>query len=170
VLRLSDQSVTLLLLVVGTLYTFLFMGVMSPFKCIKSESYYVFLDLPGVKCFDAAWFSWLPVVILFMIFYGFILPAIVVILLFKNRHNMQSGYFQRLFGSFVRPFKEEFYWWGLVFAFKRTTFGMVSAFMKLRDAETLSVFITILLLSAFIWAEVWCLPFKEISKLKLSVA
>jgi hypothetical protein len=167
---LFHQVVALLLLIVGTLYTFLFMGVVSPFKCIKSGSYFVFLDLPGVKCFDDVWFSWLPVVVFFMLFYGFILPGLVVVLLVKNRHSMQTGYFQRLFGSFVRPFKEEFYWWGLIFVLKRTAFGIVNAFMKLGDAEILSIFISILLLASFIGAEEWYFPFKELGKHKLSVA
>jgi hypothetical protein len=164
------QGVSLLLLTVGTLYTFLFVAVVSPFRCIKSDTYYVFLDLPGVKCFDDVWYSWLPLVLFFMLLYGIALPGILIFLLYKNKNNIQAESFQLHFGGFIKPFKDEYFWWGLVFVFKRTLFGLTGALMKLRNVELLSLFVTLLILCVFIWTEIRFLPFQENSKMHLSAA
>jgi hypothetical protein len=166
------QSFSLLLLTVGTMYTFLLVSTVSPFKCIKSENYFVLLDLPATKCFDSSWFSWLPLVVCFMIFYGAFLPGLLIYLLLmnKNRYGLHHDAFQKLFGSFVRPYKEEYFWWGFVFVLKRSTFAITGAFLKMKDIESISVFVLVMILVLFLWAEIRCSPFKEDSRLHLSIS
>jgi hypothetical protein len=166
----AQDGIHLLLLIVGTLYTFLVIASLGPFKCIEGENGYVLWDLPGVKCFDPVWISWLPAVVSFSIFYGLVLPAILIFLFWKNKDSVNSPSFQKSFGSFVQPFKPQFFWWGLIFVVKRTMFAISAAFMQMRSKESYSVFVTVLILCIFLWLEVRCMPYKQISNLYLSVA
>jgi hypothetical protein len=162
------RSVSLLLLIVGTMYTFLLVSAISPFKCINSETYYVLFDLPGVRCFDDQWYGWFPAVIFFLLFYGFFLPGILICIFHKNKHNIHEDSFKRLFGNFIRPFKEQYFWWGLTSVFKRTSFATAVAMMKLQKTEVLTVFVSMLILCIFLWVEIRVNPFKEESKFHLS--
>jgi hypothetical protein len=150
---LFQQGVTLLLLAVGTLYTFLLVATLGPFKCIKAENNYVLWDYPSLRCFDTTWYSWLPLVVFFTLLYGVFLPGVLVLLLFKQRSRIGDASFQLLFGNFTKPFKKEYFWWGLVFIMKRSSFALTGAFMKMKNVEGLSVFITFLIWSIFLWAE-----------------
>jgi hypothetical protein len=165
---LYRQGITLLLLAVGTLYTFLLVSTLSPFKCVKADYSYVLWDNPSMKCFDAAWYSWLPLVIFFALLYGVFLPVLLVILLFK--HKKEGVFFQTYFGQFSNPFKVEYFWWGLVFIFKRSAFALTGAFTKIRNTEGLSLFVSFLILCIFLWIENRFNPFVKSSRQHLSNA
>jgi hypothetical protein len=167
---LQFQGIGWLLLTVGTLHTLLVVAAVSPFKCVQSDNFYVLFDVPSVRCFDAAWFAWLPLVVFFLLIYTFILPGLLLFLFLKHRRNQGDSTFSKLFGNFVNPFKEQYFWWRLVFVFKRTTFSIVAAMLKMKDLEVFSSFIAIMILFFFLWAETRCSPFKDLSRLHLSTA
>jgi hypothetical protein len=164
------ETIKLLVLTVGTLYTLLLVTVVSPFKCVESETYYVLWDLPGVKCFNGEWYSWLPAFIFFFLSYGIMLPTILIAILVSKKKQLSKEEFEKLFGSFIKNYKDDYFWWGLVVVSKRAAFALTSAFMKMNNSEILSGFVTVLILCVFLWIEVRNSPFKEASDLYISSA
>jgi hypothetical protein len=123
--------------------------LMSFYKCetvLSSHSahrYFVSSDT-AYRCFDATWFAWLPLNILFLVIFTLGLPLFLAFLLWKYRDRLYSRKILDRIGYFYKRKREGCAWWEIFELFRRflltsllTIVPYVS--MKLCIAATVSV-------------------------------
>eukprot|EP00475_Leptophrys_vorax_P039986 TRINITY_DN7344_c0_g3_i3.p1 TRINITY_DN7344_c0_g3~~TRINITY_DN7344_c0_g3_i3.p1 ORF type:complete len:347 (-),score=62.98 TRINITY_DN7344_c0_g3_i3:57-1097(-) len=155
-----DRSVPLLVLFAVAMYSFLVNTAVSPFKCNYVGNFMMY-DNPSASCFDNEWRSHLPQVIFFFILYPLGLPGAMIYLFYKNKQNTESEEFRASFGSITNPYKDTWFWWELMQIFRRTSFAVVNAFIKMLSTEDTSLFFTSCLLFTFMILEISYNPYKK---------
>jgi hypothetical protein len=156
-----NRVVPLLIVLVITMYTFLISSALSPLKCKFANNQFVMYDNPSALCFDDEWYGKLPLVILFCIFYGLILPSIIISMFYKNRKNLSDPKFLSRFGALIRNYKDSYFWWDLIPMVKRAIFVVSAAFLLIAKTEVTLTYIAQFFLFCFIALEVSCSPYKN---------
>jgi hypothetical protein len=165
---IEARGYPLLLLFSMVMYAFLVSTAVGPFKCdYSSSSFVAMFEDPSRSCFDQEWYAHLPVVLFFCILYVLGLPGALVYMFWKN-HEKSS--FLSAFGTVIKSYRTEVYWWELTVVFKRSIFAIANAFLRVLSTEYASLFTTLCILCFFIVLEVGFRPYKENYLLIQSVA
>jgi hypothetical protein len=126
-------------------------------------------DNPSSLCFDESWNAYLPLVIMFCIFYGIVIPGWIIFFFYRNRNNIKDDTFVARFGALMRNYKDDYFWWDLMPMMKRAVFVVVAAFLLVSKAEVTLTYITNFFLFCYAALEVACTPYKEHRTLVTSI-
>jgi NADH:ubiquinone oxidoreductase subunit 6 (subunit J) len=126
------------------MYTFLVSNSVSPFNCVSSENdgkvIFVMAMNPIQECYQGAWNSHLPFVILFSIAYGNLFPVAISTLFLQNRRNLDDPQFTAGYGSLISPYRRYFFFWELVAMLKRAAFVTMTQFLSTKEGQYFSKF------------------------------
>jgi hypothetical protein len=167
---LFERLISVVVLFVIALYTFLVSSALSPFKCSSFNGRYTMFESPSDSCFDADWFKHLPAVIFFALAYTLGLPGILLFLFWKNRANLDNEHFLAVFQSLVSPYRTRFVWWEIVSVSKRTLFVVLCSFLSMSESTSGLVFSAFCVLIVFMFLEIICKPFKRHHHYVISIA
>ncbi|KYR00529.1 transmembrane protein [Tieghemostelium lacteum] len=85
-------------------------------------------------------------------------PTILMILLFRQRHNLDKAYVQRIYGVFILKYKDSYYFWDVILLGRRLLIVLMSM-MEPTSNERSFFLVIITLISVLIQFK--CQPFKS---------
>jgi hypothetical protein len=154
-----ERALSLFLACLAGMYIYLLTIALGPFRCFtQTDGTFTLVASPDLDCFDEEWSRhWFSVLI--GLLYIVAIPALLVLLLWKNRNSIESNKFQWRFGLLTSRFKRRYYWWNVYLLVKKTTLVML---IDLTNDYTPSLrsYLVLLLLVGTLVIETLCTPQK----------
>jgi hypothetical protein len=140
-------------------YPFVSQTVFQVFMCrdLGSASYLV-VDYQ-ISCDDAEWSTLSSIGVVAVVTYPIAIPVLTLLLLFKNRHDIQSGdgnAYER-YAFLVGDYKPTYYYWDCFEMLRKVTLTGLMAFVQRGTVMQLVVGITISMVS--LTTSAWCQPY-----------
>jgi hypothetical protein len=126
------------------LHSFLVSSAVQPLNCIRSDTdsssaVFVMAYNPSYRCYDQQWYIHLPLVLLFCILYGLVLPLTVGYALFVHRTNIDEPKFSNRYGVLFKHYRREYFFWELVLMLKKVTLILTVQFLSTRKKASYGV-------------------------------
>jgi hypothetical protein len=155
-----DKSISLLLMLFSTFYTFVLGMVMSAFRCYPQEDgTYTLLASPSHDCYDSEWRSYLWIII-FGILLLLYFPVQLLFVFWRYRGRIHSNAFFYRYGVLVMPYKEQYFYWEVVLLIRKLILiCLVDLTNAMANSERAFVLICFLILELFL--DFLLNPFKE---------
>jgi hypothetical protein len=126
-----------------TLFTFMVSNAVDPLNCtLQPDGSFSMTNNPSIQCFGALWNEKLPVMIFFLVTYGFIGPFYIVFSFWTNRHFPEREPFRSRFFPLMTPYKRRFFYWEIFAMFKRACFIISNNILSSRGASYATKFTT----------------------------
>jgi hypothetical protein len=116
--------------VVVTLFTYIISSAISPLSCVRHQNQFLMYRNPSQDCFSDDWFNHLPMVVFFILAYGICFPIGIAIILAKHFRTERNEESLRIFGSLVKSYKTQFFYWELLAMLKKTMFVLSTEFIN----------------------------------------
>jgi hypothetical protein len=126
-------------------------------------------DNPASLCYDEGWYEKLPIVVVFCIIYGIILPGWIIWLFYRNRKNIWDPKFSARYGSLIKNYRDAYFWWDLMPMMKRAIFVVSAGFLLIAKNEVTLAYVTQFILLTYVAIEVSCSPFKRHHMMVISI-
>jgi hypothetical protein len=167
---LFEKLISLVILFVVAMYTFLVSSSLSPFKCSYFNGKYTMFESPSEQCFDEIWFRNFAAVVIFSLLYTFGLPGLLLFLFRKHKDSLEAPAFQAVFQGLVSPYRLKFIWWEIVSVSKRTLFVVLCSFLSMSEGASGLIFCAFVVIGFFLFLEVLFKPYKRHSDLVTSTS
>ena len=111
-------------------YTFLLKTTCEPLNCIERlDKKWVMRHAPSIFCYEPAWETRLPLVILNLILYLVVCPLLLIWILFYYKvQDKRCVDFLEKFGRLTIPYRTNFYWWELIIILRKAIFVVIIDF------------------------------------------
>ena len=125
-LNLSTRVIALSVALLSGLYTLLVSSAFEPFHCvIRSGDVLVLANDPCVVCYQTDWYNQLPYVAIFSLLYVVIVPAVLLVCLYRNKAQLNSPEVRQRYGALYAYYRGDCYWWEILLMLKRALFSLI---------------------------------------------
>lgn len=110
----------------------------SSFNCVKLDPYmnnYYLSSNPSVQCFTEQYNALRKILVIpALVFWGFLIPLIIFLILWKNRRRIFTSEPLRIvFGNFYNYYTEKSYYWGVIIMNFKVIIFMLNSVMNSTD-------------------------------------
>lgn len=128
-------------------YKLILSTLLEPLLCTAQlDGIFVMLRNQSVTCYTDHWkHAVLPYMLPLAVLYCAILP----VLFYSNRNNMNSPEFQKYFGFLINSYRSETYWSEFILVLKKALFLLVPEFVALKFSSSMKLFSSIIILIVF---------------------
>jgi hypothetical protein len=158
VFQVAKESAPLLSTIIVTFYTFIITSAFSPLICVSSGDTVVMYKEPSTQCYDASWYRYFPLVVVSLIVYCILTPAMIWWILRTSLVENGDVAFKHQFGMLAAPFKRSFYYWELMSILKRTLFVICSQFLVSRGYYV-KMTVSVTVMWVFLMIEAYFQPY-----------
>lgn len=107
------------ILFISTFYASIASTSTEPFSCISiGNGVYVMTQAPHIQCYSKEWNLFLPVSIIGLLIYLFLLPFSIAFILYRYRNDLYKESFLKHYGCLTFPYRPEFYYGEVLFLMK----------------------------------------------------
>ncbi len=146
----------------SNMFTFIASKVLGPLECYQQpDKSFTMVLSPSLRCYEGDWNANYASVILFSFLYLGLIPVLILFVFVKYRasEKRKTPIFLARYGSLVRPYKSNLYFWELVLSIKKFLFVILVKVLA-GVGISLRLFYLICTLLFFILFENYFLPFK----------
>jgi hypothetical protein len=141
------------------LYTSLVFNALVPLQCREASNgnSYVITN-PSIQCYDQKWNKNLPMVVVFILLYFVVIPCSYAAICFRQKNQVQSAWFLQRFGDLIYGYKQEYFWWEMVWMLKKIGFVVSLHSLSIATTGSSKFFVSIVYLFGFLLVELAVLP------------
>ena len=94
--------------------------MIEPLHCHKEINGNYYMDIvPGQRCFNYKWYSYLSMIIICIIVYMIVIPFSMFFVIYKNRSKLDLGNIQEKYSSLYSNYKHERYYWSIIIRLRK---------------------------------------------------
>jgi hypothetical protein len=161
---LLNRSISMFLVGVSSLYTFLTSAALSPFACTSiGNSRSVLVRSPNIPCYEGEWTQKLLTMIFFVFIYFVSFPLGILSVLVMKHSDTNDSKFQERFGHFVHGYRWSYSYWHVVILLKNLSISALIQYLSSSQDDSGGSFATLIVLFLFILLNIICMPYRQIN-------